>query len=72
MEIMKNSILEITDSQYCIRLSRAAFDLSLVHQLLKRIQAEQRFFSKDEIQEEDIISRSTTLTGENFDRLCEK
>lgn len=54
---MNTSSLEINENQYCIKLNRDVFDLSLVQQLIKRIQAES-FFSKNRlIEEDDIISR---------------
>jgi adenine-specific DNA methylase len=43
--IMKNSSLEITEQEYLIKLNKEDFDLSFIHQLLKRIQSEQYFFS---------------------------
>ena len=71
---MNNSILEITENEYCIKLSKDAFDLSLIRQLIKRIQTEQLFFSRSkDVYEEDIISRkSGSLDEENFDRLSDK
>lgn len=70
---MNNSILEITDNEYCIKLSKDAFDLSLIRQLIKRIQTEQLFFSKrKDVYEDDIISRSQPDQDENFDRLTDK
>ena len=71
---MNNSSLEITDSEYCIKLSKDAFDLTLIRQLITRIQSEQLFFSrrKNEL-DEDILSRSSAYEpSENFDRLSEK
>eukprot|EP01132_Coremiostelium_polycephalum_P017148 gene17148-20559_t len=35
---MNNSSLEITENEYCIKLKKEAFDLSLIRQLIKRIQ----------------------------------
>ncbi|WP_316833694.1 hypothetical protein [Pedobacter nutrimenti] len=71
---MNNSSLEITENEYCIKLKKEAFDLSLIRQLIKRIQSEQLFFSRSkECYEEDIISRTTnSLDEENFDRLSDK
>ena len=70
---MNSSSLEITENQYCIKLSKDAFDLSLVRQLIKRIQAEELFFNrKNENIDEDIISRNGSAFEENFDRLCDK
>lgn len=69
---MNNSSLEITENQYCIKLSKDTFDLSLVRQLIKRIQAEELFFSRKATLDEDIISRSNDAYEENFDRLEDK
>ena len=70
---MNSSSLEITENQYCIKLSKDTFDLSLVRQLIKRIQAEELFFSrKSESLDDDIISRNSSEYDENFDRLDEK
>jgi len=70
---MTNSSLEITENQYCIKLSKDTFDLSLVRQLIKRIQAEELFFTRKQADlDEDIISRQSSEYGENFDRLDEK
>jgi hypothetical protein len=71
---MNSSSLEITETEYCIKLSKDAFDLTLIRQLIKRIQSEQLFFSrKKEQMDDDIISRSSDYqAGDNFDRLSEK
>lgn len=42
---MKNSSLEITEQEYLIKLNKEDYDLSFIHQLLKRIQSEQYFFN---------------------------
>ena len=42
---MKNSSLEITEQEYLIKLNKEDYDLSFIHQLLKRIESEQYFFS---------------------------
>jgi hypothetical protein len=68
---MNSSSLEITENQYCIKLSKDTFDLSLVRQLIKRIQAEELFFTRKAALDEDIISRNSDYE-ENFDRLDEK
>jgi hypothetical protein len=73
LEAMNNSILEITENEYCIKLSKDAFDLSLIRQLIKRIQSEQLFFSKSkDYMDDDIISRGGLNENENFDSLNEK
>lgn len=71
---MNSSSLEITEKEYCIKLSKEAFDLTLIRQLITRIQSEQLFFSrsKDDM-DDDIISRTNRSEAhENFDRLSEK
>ena len=70
---MNNSSLEITEHEYCIKLNKDAFDLSLIRQLIKRIQSEELFFSRTrDYQEDDIISRGGLDDNENFDRLNDK
>ena len=71
---MNTSSLEITDNQYCIKLSKDTFDLSLVRQLIKRIQAEELFFNrKADNLDEDIRSRTSNSQFDyNFDRLDDK
>jgi hypothetical protein len=71
---MNTSSLEITDNQYCIKLNKDTFDLSLIRQLIKRIQAEELFFNcKADNLDEDIRSRtSNSQFDENFDRLDDK
>ncbi|MEJ5963072.1 hypothetical protein [Pedobacter immunditicola] len=69
---MNNSSLEITENEYCIKLDKSAFDLSLIRQLIKRIQAEQLFFNRAN-DEGDIISRGLHFSeDQNFDRLSDK
>jgi len=69
-----NSSLEITENEYCIKLSKDAFDLSLIRQLIKRIQTEQLFFSsKRQDLDDDIINRRLSDENEgNFDHLSDK
>ena len=71
---MKYSSLEITEQEYLIKLRKVDFELPFIYQLLKRIQAEQLFFSKKtDDSEDDIISRishSESLT--RFDNLHDK
>jgi len=71
---MNHSSLEITENEYCIKLNKDTFDLTLIRQLITRIQSGQLFFSrKKDHMEDDIISRSTDYErDENFDRLSEK
>jgi len=72
---MNSSCLEINEKEYCIKLSKDAFDLTLVRQLITRIQSEQSFFSKKKnyIEDEDIVSRYSRYdVNDNFDHLNEK
>lgn len=71
---MKNSSIEITDQEYLIKLPRQDFDLSFIHQLLKRIQAEQFFFTyKTPEESDDLISRNMSMDRETrFDDLRDK
>lgn len=71
---MKNSILEITEQEYLLKLRREDFDISLIYQLLKRIQSEQFFFSrKQDDNEDDIISRYQDAdSSSRFDLLSDK
>ncbi|PST82142.1 hypothetical protein C7T94_15170 [Pedobacter yulinensis] len=72
---MKGSILEITEREYCIKLNKDVFDLSLVHQLIKRIQAEEFFFRRSPENEEegDVLSRRAYREErEGFDYLEDK
>ncbi|MEJ7692600.1 hypothetical protein [Daejeonella sp.] len=71
---MKNSSIEITDSEYLIKLPREEFNLSFIHQLLKRIQAEQFFFNyKIEDEPEDMVSRDSNMGLElRYDDLRDK
>lgn len=69
---MNISSLEINEREYCIKLSKDAFDLTLVRQLIKRIQAEALFFSRNQ-EEEDILSkRSQREELEGYDSLEDK
>ena len=70
---MKSTSLEITENEYCIKLNRETFDLSLIRQLIKRIQAEELFFSRKAYEEEgDLLSRNSSEYEENFDHLDDK
>jgi hypothetical protein len=70
---MNSSSLEITENQYCIKLSKSTFDLTLIRQLIKRIQAEELFFTRSNASlDDDIIIRNANDYDENFDRLCDK
>ena len=70
---MTKSILEITANDYCIKLNKESFNISLVKQLIAKIQAEEMMLNKGENDlEEDIISRNANYHFANFDRLDEK
>ncbi len=71
---MKNPSIEITDQNYLIKLPREDFNLSFIHQLLKRIQAEQLYFTyQTEDEPEDFTSRYLNIDrGLRFDNLRDK
>ena len=70
---MTKSILEISAKDYCIKLSKESFNISLIKQLIAKIQLEEMTINKDENGlEEDIISRNANYHYTNFDRLDEK
>jgi len=70
---MNTSSLEINEREYCIKLSKDAFDLTLVRQLIKRIQAEALFFSRSQNEDDDILSkRSQREELEGYDNLDDK
>lgn len=72
---MNISSVEITEKEYLIKLSKEDFDLSLINQLAKRIQAEYFFMKKqrEESDEEDIISRKAAMDSlSRFDHLDDK
>ncbi len=71
---MKNSSIEITDQEYLIKLSREDFNLPFIHQLLKRIQAEQFFFSYNPYEEPgDLMGRNMNQERElRYDDLRDK
>ncbi|MES3016987.1 MAG: hypothetical protein V4721_04380 [Bacteroidota bacterium] len=71
---MKNSSIEITDHEYLIKLPREEFNLSFIHQILKRIQAEQFFFTSNTANEpEDLIGKNSNIDRDlRFDDLRDK
>jgi hypothetical protein len=69
---MRNSILEITDQEYTLKLNKSDFDLSFISSLVKRIQNEQTFFSRIWEDDGDIISKRTFQDDDSFDHLSEK
>ena len=69
---MRNSVLEINDQEYLIKLDKSEFDLSFVQSLLKRIQNEKTFFSRIWEDDEDIISRRSLQDDADDDHLSEK
>ncbi len=69
---MRNSVLEITDQEYLIKLDKTEFDLSFIHSLLKRIQSEQTFFKRIWEDDEDIISKRSIQDDPGMDHLSEK
>jgi hypothetical protein len=71
MQKMKLSTIEITESEYLIKLNKDDFDLSFINQLLKRIQAES-LFSSFRTAGEPALFRNTPERDTSFDHLDEK
>ena len=69
---MENSVLEITEKEYLIKLSKSDFDLSFIRSLLKRIQSEETFFKRIFEDDEDIIARRRNVEIDDLDHLSEK
>ena len=69
---MENSVLEITEKEYLIKLSKSDFDLSFIRSLLKRIQSEETFFKRIFEDDEDIIARIRNAEIDDLDHLSEK
>jgi hypothetical protein len=70
---MRNSVLEINDQEYLIKLDKNEFDLSFIQSLLKSIQSEKTFFSRIWEDDEDIISKRSIQDDDNgMDHLSEK
>ena len=69
---MENSVLEITEKEYLIKLSKSDFDLSFIRSLLKRIQSEETFFKRIFEDDEDIIARRRYAENDDLDHLSEK
>ena len=69
---MQNSVLEITEQEYLIKLSKSDFDLSFIYSLLKKIQSEETFFKRIFEDEEDIIARRRNAEIDDLDHLSEK
>lgn len=66
-----NTTIEITDQEFLIKLPRNEFDLKFISSLLKRIQAEELFFSKPD--DDDMISRRLNYDNSTrFDHLSDK
>ena len=69
---MQNSVLEITEQEYLIKLNKSDFDLSFIYSLLKRIQSEETFFKRIFEDDEDIIARRRNAEIDDLDHLSEK
>lgn len=69
---MKESILEINDQEYLIKLKKEDFDLSLISRLLKKIKSEQFSYNK-QYEIGDLKSRHLDLDySSRFDHLSDK
>lgn len=71
---MKNSILEITDQEYLIKLKKDDFNLSLLRQILKALESEEYFLNPRAVLQTEEI-RSSSINRElalRFDCLQDK
>lgn len=70
---MNNSVLEITDQSYLIKLDKQDFDISFIQSLLNKIQSEKAFFQKMWNEEEhDVITKGKLYDDRDFDSLSDK
>jgi len=53
MNVMTNSILEITENEYLIKLNRSSFNLSFIRSLLKMVEVSEPAKSKNDQQDHD-------------------
>jgi hypothetical protein len=59
---MTNSILEITENEYLIKLNRSTFDLSFIRSLLKMVEVANP--AEDQLSIADISNRQNYLSSE--------
>ncbi len=63
---MTNSILEITESEYLIKLNRGKFDLSFIRSLLKIVEVSNTTDTTQNISEDNSTSREFKLSEPDY------
>lgn len=70
---MKNSILEITDQEYLIKLKKDDTNLSLIRKILRVLESEDYFFMPDSSVKEEVRSGAANRElAIRFDSLHDK
>lgn len=71
---MKNSILEITDQEYLIKLKKDDTNLSLIRQILRVLESEEYFFMREPaMQTEEVQNNAMNRElARRFDSLHDK
>lgn len=66
---MQNSQIEISDEEYCIKLSRQVFSIGLLHQLIRKIQQHEDINPGFKLNEESFNPELIALNQYNMDNL---
>ncbi len=71
---MKNSILEITDQEYLIKLKKDDTNLSLIRKILRVLESEEYFFMKEPLMQTEEVQNNAINRelARRFDSLHDK
>ncbi len=71
---MKNSILEITDQEYLIKLKKDDTNLSLIRKILRVLESEEYFFMKEPLMQTEEVQNNAMNRelARRFDSLHDK
>lgn len=71
---MKNSILEITDQEYLIKLKKNDTNLSLIRKILRVLESEEYFFMKEPLMQTEEVQNNAINRelARRFDSLHDK
>lgn len=71
---MKNSILEITDQEYLIKLKKDDTNLSLIRKILRILESEEYFFMKEPLMQTEEVQNNAINRelARRFDSLHDK
>lgn len=69
---MNNTVLEITDQEYLIKLNKQEYNPSFIESLLSKIHLEKPLIASFFYDEEDLFSRRLANEERSFDHLSEK